>query len=207
MGKDHMLLGALMRAWAETGVACVGVDAPFHGERVIRMPDPSSLLRQPEEGLAFVVQTVVDNRRVLDWLQTRPDLDASRVAYAGFSMGSILGVPFVAVEPRIRIAAFALGGAGMMHFFAGMAPPAMRARFDRLADAVDPLHFAPLIAPRPVLMVNGLRDSVVPAATGHVLFNALKAPKRILWYDGDHASIPREHLHEMRIFLEGGLAA
>src|SRR5581483_5815087 len=118
-----------------------------------------------------------DTRRAVDWIESRGDLDPARVGYAGFSMGSVLGVQFVAMEPRVRAAVFALGGAGMMHYAAGMAPAESRAEFDRVADAVDPMHYAPLIAPRPVLMVNGTKDTVIPAPLGQVLFACLREPK------------------------------
>ena len=48
--------------------------------------------------------------RAIDYLQTRPDLDTSRLAYYATSMGSFYGPIPVALEPRIKVAIFALGG-------------------------------------------------------------------------------------------------
>lgn len=199
--KDDPAMRTLFMHWAGEGFACLAIDAPFHGERAARLVDPSALLRRPYGGMHLVQQAVVDTRRVVDWAETRPDLDAARLAYVGFSMGTILGVQFVAMEPRVGSAVFALGGAGLLHYFAALAPPETRTDAETVADACDPLYYAPLIAPRPVLMVNGLKDEIVPPALGHMLYNSLKEPRRAIWYDGGHGDIPHEHIHTMRQFL------
>ncbi|HLZ71618.1 MAG TPA: acetylxylan esterase [Dehalococcoidia bacterium] len=199
--KDEPLMRQLFEHWAGEGFACLCIDAPFHGERGQHISDPTVVLRQPFRGLEFVTQYVVDTMRAVDWAETRPDLDTARIGYAGFSMGSILGVPFVAMEPRVRTAVFALGGAGLLHFFALQAPAERRHDAETVADACDPLHYAPLIAPRPVLMVNGTQDAIIPPVLGHALFSALKEPRRAIWYEGGHGDIPRDDIDEMRRFL------
>jgi cephalosporin-C deacetylase-like acetyl esterase len=205
--KDDPMMRPLFQHWAGQGLACLCIDAPFHGERSRRIVDPTALLTRPFGGRELVVQSVVDTMRAVDWIESRPDLDAGRVGYAGFSMGVVLGVQFVAQDLRVRAATFALGGAGLFHFMAGMAAAEQRADFEAVADALDPMHFAPLIAPRPVLMVNALKDKVIPAPLGHALFNGLREPKRIIWFDGGHGDVPHEHIHAMREFLEEHLRA
>ncbi|MHB8576296.1 MAG: alpha/beta hydrolase [Dehalococcoidia bacterium] len=199
--KDDPVMRGLFLHWAEQGFACVGIDAPFHGERTAQIIDPTAILMRPFSGLHFGVQTAVDTMRLVDWVQTRSDLDAHRIGYAGFSMGTILGVQFVAVDPRVRAAVFALGGAGLLHYFAGMVPAERRHDYDLVAEALDPMHYAPLIAPRPVLMVNGSKDTVIPAPLGYALYNSLREPRRIIWYDGGHGDIPHEQIHAMRAFF------
>jgi uncharacterized protein len=202
-GKDDERLHLLRRAWAAHGFACVSIDAPHHGERAAATPlDVLALFTLPYSGLHFVQQTVIDLRRAVDYIATRPDLATDRLAYVGFSMSTFLGVQFVAVEPRVTAACFALGGAGLFHFLVSRAPAASKQDQELVANLVDPLHYAPHIAPRPVLQVNGATDSVVPAALGHMLHGALAEPKRIVWYDGGHNGIPESALAEMRHFLE-----
>lgn len=200
--KDDPIMRGLFEHWAREGYACLALDAQFHGERTARVVDPADLLKRPFSGLHFGVQAAVDLMRAVDWIESRADLDDARLGYAGFSMGTILGVQFVAMDQRVKAAVFALGGAGLLPYFAGMAPAESRRDYDLVADALDPMFYAPLIAPRPVLMVNGLKDQVIPAALGHVLFNSLKEPRRIIWYDGGHGQIPREHIHDMRLFFD-----
>jgi cephalosporin-C deacetylase-like acetyl esterase len=203
--KDEPWLSALLQRIAARGAGVLAIDAPYHGERSERLDDFRAILAQPQRGLHFVVQAVVDSMRAVDWAETRADLATERLAYLGLSLGSILGVLFAALDERVRAACFALGGAGMMHFVAGMAAPELRVQAQRVAEAVDPMHYAPLIAPRPVLMVNGQRDTIIPAPAGHLLYGLLGEPKRIIWYDGGHGDIPRDSVDEMRAFLAATL--
>ena len=203
--KDDPRLGDLAAAWAPYGFACLTVDAPLHGERAIGEFELMALLAQPYTGLRFVVQNVVDLRRAVDLIEERSDLATDRIAYVGFSMSTLLGVQFVALEPRLRAACLALGGAGLFHFFASQQGAATRADVELVASLVDPLHFAGLIAPRPVLQVNSETDQVVPAALGHMLYSALAEPKQIIWYRGQHGEMPDDVLREMRLFLTDSL--
>src|SRR5579875_17551 len=205
--KDDPLMDRLFRWLAEHGLAVAAIDAPCHGERYERFEDFRDLLRQPFRGLHFVVQAVVDTMRAVDWLHTRDDLDAARIGYLGLSMGTILGVPFVGIDTRISAAVFALGGAGVLHFLAGLAAPEVRSAAERVAEALDPMHYAPLIAPRPVLMVNGTRDEIMPPAVGHLLYGLLGEPKRIIWYEGGHGDVPPEVVGEVRAFFAETLGA
>lgn len=203
--KDDPRLRELAAAWAGRGFAILSIDSPLHGERAQGELDLMALLGQPYTGLRFVVQNTVDLRRAVDLVETRPDLDAGRIAYVGFSMSAILGVQFVALEPRVRAACLALGGAGLFHYFASRVEAGVRHDLELVADLIDPLHFAGSIAPRPVLQVNSETDEVVPAALGHMLHAAMGEPKRMIWYRGQHGEIPDDVLAEMRLFLSDAL--
>jgi pimeloyl-ACP methyl ester carboxylesterase len=202
-GKDDNRLVMLRHAWARHGFACVSIDAPFHGERATGDPlDVPALLSMPYTGLHFVQQSVIDQRRALDYLEERGDIALDRIAYVGFSMGTFLGVQFVAIEPRIRAACFAMGGAGLFHFLVSRAPGGSGPDHELVANLIDPLHYAPCIAPRPVLQVNGTQDSTVPAMLAHMLHGALAEPKRMIWYPGGHNGIPEPTIDDMLHFLE-----
>jgi len=203
--KDDPRLGNLAAAWAPFGFACITIDAPLHGERAQGEFDLRALLSLPYAGLRFVVQNVVDLRRTVDYIETRADLAAGRIAFVGFSMSTFLGVPFVALEPRVRAACLALGGAGLFHFLASQSAADRRADQELIAKLVDPLHYAADIAPRPVLQVNSEIDEIVPAALGHMLYSSLGEPKRSLWYRGAHGELPAEVIAEMRLFLSDAL--
>jgi dienelactone hydrolase len=203
--KDDPRLADLSAAWAPFGFACLTIDAPLHGERADGDLDLMQLLGHPYTGLRFVVQNVVDLRRGVDAVEERADLDAGRLAYVGFSMSAFLGVQFVALEPRVRAACFALGGAGLFHFFSAQAAQSVRQDLELVANLVDPLHFAGMIAPRPVLQVNSETDQIVPAALGHMLYGALGEPKRSIWFQGAHGEIPDDVIGAMRLFLSDAL--
>ena len=59
----------------------------------------------------LTIARVKDVSRVIDYVESRPDLDRTRVGYFGLSLGSFNGVISAAIEPRIRAAA--LMGAGL----------------------------------------------------------------------------------------------
>jgi dienelactone hydrolase len=186
--KEADYLDATGLRWLARGVALAGIDFPLHGERanpklaahlLARHDDPAGAPLQIE----FVRQAVTDLRRTLDALAALPELDATRVAYAGFSLGSILGVLFCAEDPRPRAGAFALGGGGFG------------------PSGVDPARHVARIAPRPVLFVNALDDAVVPRAAAETLHAAASEPKQVAWFEGTHRTLPGAALKAMWTFL------
>ncbi len=205
-GKDDERLALLRAVWAARGFACATIDLPRHGERADDPLDVLAMLALPYSGLHFVQHTVIDLRRAVDFLGSRDDIALDRLGYLGFSMSTFLGVQFVAVEPRVRAACFAMGGAGLFHFLVSRAPERNRADQELVAQLVDPLHYAPRIAPRPVLQVNGTGDTIVPAALGAMLHSALQEPKQMLWYPGGHDGLPEETVAEMHRFFLRALA-
>jgi dienelactone hydrolase len=87
------------------------IDGPVHGARgpVTDATDPAyrQMWQRPD-----VVQDMIDDWRVtLDALSALSEIDAARIGYWGVSMGTMFGLPYVASDPRIRVAV--LGKAGM----------------------------------------------------------------------------------------------
>ena len=111
-------------------------------------------------------------------------VDASRAAYAGLSLGAIVGALYCAVDPRPRAAALALAGGG----FGG--------------PRVDPVKYVAGIAPRPVLFVNMSGDETVPRAASEALHAAAREPKQVLWFDGGHRELPGRAAKAMWAFLQ-----
>lgn len=114
-----------------------------------------------------------DVRRTLDYLDTRPDIDHSRLAFYGVSLGAQLAPVYLAIEPRFRTGVLLSGG-----FETWTIPP-----------ETDPVNFAPHVR-QPVLMVNGRDDFDLPYDTAQVpLFHALGTPateKRHAVLEGGH---------------------
>ena len=87
-----------------------------------------------------------DAARSMDYLNTRSDIDSSRVGYLGVSMGSAYGVIYTTLlQDRLKAAIFLDGG-----YFLQPTPPG--------GDQAD---FAPRMK-KPVLMVNGRYDYTFP---------------------------------------------
>jgi dienelactone hydrolase len=131
----------------------------------------------PPEGVQsrnLCAQRSQDLRRTIDYLQTRDDIDAARLAYVGLSWGGQMGPVMIATEPRFKTAILLLGGicACKRH------------------PASDPAHFAPRVT-IPILMINNATDSVFPLETAQKpLFHLLGTPseqKKHILFPGEHS--------------------
>jgi formylglycine-generating enzyme required for sulfatase activity/cephalosporin-C deacetylase-like acetyl esterase len=104
-----------------------------------------------------VIEWSKDLGRSLDYIESRKDLDAGKIALYGLSWGARLGPLLSAVDERIRVALL-IGG--------GLSPR-------RALPEADPLNFAPRVR-QPTLMVNGRYDSIFPLDSSQLpLFNLL----------------------------------
>ena len=197
--KEADYLDAARVPWVRRGMAVASIDFPLHGERASAKLSELLLpaLAQPPAARDadsrtlwhdFARQSVHDLARALDALAPHPELDADRVAYAGFSMGAILGALFCPHEPRLRAAALALGGAGF-------GPPAL-----------DPARHIARFAGRPLLLVNATRDERIPRSAAEALHAAAGEPKRLLWFESGHSDLPGVAFKAMWQFLAETLA-
>jgi dienelactone hydrolase len=194
--KEAPYLDASGGPWARGGAAVLSIDFPLHGERrsaklseelIASLADLGRLDRAGGLYAELARQAAGDLSRALDAAERLPQLDPRRVAYASFSLGTILGAAFLAADPRPRAAALAIGGGGF-------GPP-----------AADPARHIGRFAPRPLLFVNATRDERIPRAAADALHAAAGEPKRVEWYDCGHSDLPGRALKEMWLFLGAAL--
>jgi len=114
-------------------------------------------------------------------------------------MGGIVGSILAGVEPRIDAAALMVAGGRWDLLLANSAHPAaqklqsvdIRSEIVQQAmRAVEPVNFVGHIAPRPVLMVNGEQDQIIPPVCAEALHSAANDPKQVVWYQGGHIGMP-----------------
>ncbi len=186
-------IGFAAAPWVRAGAAVVTIDFPLHGDRTSPKMRDQLLMglglagKPTATSRALVIeavrQAVVDLRRTVDVIEQHPELDVSRFAYAGLSLGGIIGTTFCAVDPRPRAAALALAGGG----FGG--------------PGLDPCLVVADIAPRPLLFLNMRSDQTIRPSSTEKLFEAASEPKEIHWYDGDHRELPGRAFKRMWAFL------
>ena len=159
-------------------IAAVAIDGPFHGERA---GDPHDQRPFQERMAAVGVDKVVDNmvedwRATLDALSQLESINANRVAYIGFSMGTRFGLPYVAAAgDRLRCAV--LGKNGMRLASPGVAT--MTQRFHRDAPAIT----------IPVLFHVQWDDELFPRDGQFALFDMLGArDKQLIAFPGPHSA-------------------
>ncbi len=116
---------------------------------------------QPNLWREMNLQWSKDLGRSIDYLETRPDIDRSRLAFEGHSLGAAMGPRLIAVEPRFKTGLLLQGGF-----------------FEKVPPEVDALHFAPRVK-IPILMINGRDDFLFPLENSQTpLFRLLGTPEK-----------------------------
>ncbi len=166
------------------GMATLSFDGPGQGEREFDLPIEPAYER--------VVAAVVD------WLLGRPDVDGSRVAVAGVSLGGYYAGRAAAFEPRLA-GAVAIGGPYDFGATFDQLPPLTkqafqvrshapdfpaareRARTLTLRDAAPRIHM-------PFLIVFGRQDRLIPYQQAEQLFAEIPAQEKqlALFPEGNH---------------------
>jgi len=160
---------------------------------------------------AMMRQSILDSARVVDWLETRPELDRNRIGLLGTSMGAIKAAMFGPVEPRIRATALGLVGGDLPFILAYSTDGAWRGGgISRRREAYlhknhmtreefrkelepmlryDPSTFAPSMDRNKVLLLLGKCDTVVPFKKGWELRAAMGKPETIVLLSGHYSSM------------------
>ena len=180
---------------AQNGIPSVVVVLPLYGPR---RPAGAPRFLSPDvnKSLDNVRQAVLDCRRALAWLATRPEVDPGRLGVVGTSLGSFVAGLVAASEPNVRSACLLLSGGGLVDAFydhpraapvtgvlrlLGISKDKLKAT---LAPA-DPLTYADRLRGKRLLLIGASRDDVVPPAALARLWEATGRPK-ILWFDATH---------------------
>lgn len=179
------------------GFIGVAIDGRYHGERTQQGKGAAAyheaILRAYQTGQEhpFLYDTVWDILRLIDYLETRDDVDAGRIGVIGFSKGGMETYLAAAVEPRIAVAVPCIGVQSFRWALehdawksrmetiqpavnaaaqeAGLELPdaeIVRKFYDRVVPGIygpfDGPAMLPLIAPRPLLVINGEIDPRTP---------------------------------------------
>jgi dienelactone hydrolase len=181
---------------AEGGFAVVAIDAPNHGDR----PQDAAFTRVREElragmaagrepaGVVAAMHDLLAGQAVADWqqvitaVQELEHVDNGPVGYWGVSMGTGLGVPLLAAEPRIGAAVLGLVG------LSGLAEAAAKVTV-------------------PVQFLLQWDDELVPRDEGLALFGALASAEKTLHANlGGHRHIPTFEIDDARQFFSRHLS-
>ena len=200
--KDDILQVAPYLAMFGVNVAILALDAQYHGARKVEGHEIFSA--DLEASKTAFAQSIIDYRRALDYCATRPELDHERTALVGMSMGGMMGTILTALEPRIKTAVLAVPAADWVTLVKdSTSPVAVQLRADdpnfdfdafrALLDPVDPLHFAPHLAGRPVLLLHAKNDEIIPRHCSELLdANVQGDPVEVEWYDSGHILPPEQ---------------
>ena len=127
------------------------------------------------------------------YLARRDDVDSARIAIAATSFAVPFATIAAAMDTRFRNVALIYGAGDFADVLAAnltTRPRALRPLIAWLATRpfadLAPERFAGRIAPRPLVMVNGVDDPQMPVGAVRSLYDAARAPKTLIWLRTGH---------------------
>jgi len=221
LGKDELLLGntympppPYVEELTSRGWAVLAIDSWLFGDRA-GVTESVLFKRTLWRGQTLWGLMVYDGLRALDYLCSRPEVDAARIATLGMSMGSTMAWWLAALDQRVTVCV----------------DICCMTDFDTIIDTPDIdghslYYFVPgllkhfstadinaLIAPRPHLSVDGDHDALTPVdgmrkvdATMRAAYAEAGAPDnwRLNVYDTGHEETPQMR-RDILGFLENNL--
>lgn len=177
------------------GIAILAIDGPGQGEAEYDIPICGDYERAA--------------RAVCDWIEKRADLDASRTAMWGVSLGGYYAPRATAYERRIR-ACIALSGPFEWREIWDTLPALTREAFrvrSHCATEAEALRNAATLSMReaaariacPIFIVTGRQDRIVPASHAERLAKSVSGPAELLIVeDGGHNANNRPYRYRSR---------
>lgn len=189
-------------ALARAGYGVLLLDARAHGE-------------SGGERSTFGDTERYDVRAAVDFLVAR----SARIGLLGFSAGASAVALVAAEDPRVNavvleapttsIREFARDESGRLAFLRAPVIVATLRWAGIDVDAVAPVNVVGKIAPRPLLVVHGSDDRIIPVTRGRAVYDAAAEPKRLLLVEGGghggYESVDPTYLDTLLTFLDGQL--
>jgi hypothetical protein len=180
--------------YARMGAVVLLIDAPF----ARRAGGLENAVTHTEQDRREQIQLIVDLRRGVDLLLSRPDVDPERLAYVGMSYGARMGALLAGVEHRLKAYVLVSGGGGLVSY---ETDPAHRAVWLSTSEStrrqwvawmwpIEPIHYVGCASPAALLFQNGTLDIWSTPADALRYQEAGSEPKTVLWYCAGHGLNP-----------------
>ncbi len=199
-GTQHKRVDTLLaraRAYARhQRWASVAIDAPNHGERTTPEEQAAaraaleariaSRTRAVDAGAAtrmsgLGARAVPEWKAALDAVRGLPEVGDGPVGYWGVSMGTSIGVPFLAAEPRVQCAVLGLNG--------------LRPGMDEFGKQAQAITI-------PLLFVFQRNDELVNVEAGLALYDAFGSKEKTFHMNpGGHVQIPAHERDDFEGFF------
>jgi hypothetical protein len=171
---------------------------------LVAAADEAEFLELWREAVERQRVTIVDVRRLIDWAEQRPEIDAGRVALIGCSISAMVAGTIATQEPRLAATVTVMGGSHMQSVVAncdgkratrvqekaaesfGWGREELEAQLEPIMSVVDPANYPDRVDPRRVLIIEANRDKCAPRESREDLWLALGKPDRISM-NYDHA--------------------
>ena len=207
----------IARTLAKKGIASLIIYLVFHARRITSEVKKRYPRLSPEEWFESYQMSVTDVHQILDWVQSRPEIDQSRISIVGISFGSFVASIAMALDKRIKSGVLIESGGNsdkITRFSALLRWQYRQSEQEfqknqkqylsyldsvnqwgfenteatKISYLTDTLTFANTLRGRPVMMINALWDEIIPKRATHDLWDSLGNPP-ISWFPATHASI------------------
>jgi dienelactone hydrolase len=174
----------------------LGEDFLIDWPKLGALTDENEFVETWTQGAEHEIATLIDMRRLIDWAEGRPEIDADRIGLIGFSHGAMLAPALAAQEPRISATVLVMGGADPHEVIArcigartegvqeharqtfGWSRDEMAAILDPIYDPINAANSPGRIDPSRVLIFDAGRDECVPESARNSLWEAMGRPER-----------------------------
>jgi dienelactone hydrolase len=164
--------------------------------RLYAAPDEESFHAGWKESLERERTMVIDVRRLIDWAETRPEIDSKRIGLIGFSHSAMLTAVVAVQEPRIAATVLLFGGAHPHDVLAhcdgrrtmdlqskvardfGWSKDELAQWLEPILRVMDPARYPGRIDPATVLLFEAERDPCISESARAALREAMGHPER-----------------------------
>lgn len=175
------------------GYAVLAPDHFMYGERKKEDGFDHGSDRGPYYYRDWMCQSIVDLRRGIDYLESRPDIDPERIAVFGGSLGGWIGSILAAVEPRIKTAILSVPAT---EFVTAQTPP---------SRIINASNFFPHYKDLSLMMVLAKNDVPLRNARAKEFYDMVQVKKEMVEYDESHFLDPQKYNKEILEWLKENL--
>jgi cephalosporin-C deacetylase-like acetyl esterase len=185
------------KLYAQAGAISLMIDYPWVRPAPYRVNQGQGF-GEAGKDLAAFTQAVVDLRRGIDLLMSRPDVDTSRIAYVGHSYGAQWGAILSAVDKRMKTSVLMAGVPSDSVFWVESTDPSLvayqesatkEAAANYLRTVTMPLAAISYVSsakPLSLLFQFARKDRGFSLSAMNRYYNAASEPKAVKWYDTGH---------------------
>lgn len=173
-----------------SGYAVLALDMPYHGDRSYENDFESigTILFKKGRGYYIrdmAVQSTIEYRRAIDYLETRTDINPDKIGALGYSFGSVITFNLTGIDDRIKCAVVCA---------TAVIKPRPFFPSKEFLSGFAPQSFIPYIKNRPLLMLAAKKDDFnCTEEEAKILYDLIgENEKEIIFYDSNH-KLPKEH--------------
>ena len=191
--------------YARQGAVVIALNSPWARNR------PNAVFTLTPTDSSDQVAYIIELRRAIDVLQSRPEVDPERIGFVGISHSSAMGLLLAVADERLKACVLAVGDGGpvsaltstgrKLGILEGM-PKEASQRWLKAMQPVEPINYGALADGSKVFFQNGLKDQVVPAADAKAMHERVGNRAKVKWYDMGHRLTPEAYADQLSWFSE-----